>query len=133
MTRHEIRRCIFCLLFQSDFYGEEDFAEQADNFLQEQNLSEKNEDEIRRKVLELLAHLPEIDKQISANTNGWKIERIGRADLTIMRLAVYEARYDEDVPVGVAINEAVELAKEYGSDDNSSSFVNGVLGKIVNE
>ena len=57
---------------------------------------------------------------------------IAKAELAILRLAVYEAVYDEDVPVGVAVNEAVELAKEYGND-NGPSFVNGILGNIVNE
>ncbi len=61
---------------------------------------------------------------------GWKTTRMGKADLTLIRLAVHEMKFEEDVPEGVAINEAVELAKTYGSDD-SPSFVNGVLAKLV--
>lgn len=61
---------------------------------------------------------------------GWKTSRMGKADLAIIRLAVYEMKFEEDVPEGVAINEAVELAKSYGTDD-SPSFVNGVLAKLV--
>ena len=61
---------------------------------------------------------------------GWKTSRMGKVDLTIIRLAVYELKYEEDIPTGVAINEAVELAKKYGTD-TSSSFVNGVLAKLA--
>ena len=63
-------------------------------------------------------------------SEGWKIKRMGRVDLSIMRLAVYEMKYDEDIPVRVAINEAVEIAKKYGQD-NSPSFVNGILAKVA--
>ena len=76
--------------------------------------------------------MPDIDEKISANAKGWMIERIAKAELAILRLAVYEALYEESVPVGVAVNEAVELAKEYGGE-NGAAFVNGILGKIVNE
>ena len=61
---------------------------------------------------------------------GWKTQRMGKVDLTIIRLALYEILYDEDIPTGVAINEAVELAKRYGTDE-SPSFVNGVLAKLA--
>ena len=138
MTRHEMRECIFCLLFQNEFYTTEEFDEQMGNFLEnfhfpeEQEISEKDEQEVRDKVERLLSFLPDIDEKISANAKGWKIDRIAKAELAILRLAVYEALYDDGVPVGVAVNEAVELAKEYGGD-NSPSFVNGILGKIVNE
>ena len=74
--------------------------------------------------------LPEIDKKIEELSVGWKKERIGKVELTILRLAIYEALYDDDVPAGVAINEAIELAKKYGGDD-SPSFVNGILGKLT--
>ena len=74
-------------------------------------------------------NLPEIDKRIEETANSWKISRMGKVDLTVLRLAVYEMEFDEDVPVGVAINEAVELAKKFGGDD-SPAFINGILGKI---
>ena len=78
----------------------------------------------------MLAKLKEIDESINAAARGWKTSRMGKVDLTLIRLAVYEIKYEEDIPVGVAINEAVELAKKYGSDD-SPSFINGVLAKIA--
>lgn len=138
MTRHEMRECIFCLLFQNEFYRSEEFEEQMGNFLdnfhfpEEHAISEKDEKEVRDKMEKLTAKLPDLDKRIAASARGWKLDRIARAELAILRLAVYEALYDDSVPVGVAVNEAVELAKKYG-DDNGYVFVNGILGKIVNE
>ena len=138
MTRHEMRECIFCLLFQNEFYTTEEFDEQMGNFLEnfhfpeEHEISDKDEQEVRDKVARMLAFLPDIDEKISVSAKGWKIDRIAKAELAILRLAVYEALYDDAVPVGVAVNEAVELAKQYG-DDNGAAFVNGILGKIVNE
>ena len=138
MTRHEMRECIFCLMFQNDFYGTDEFEEQMSNFLanfhfpEEHEISDKDEQEVRDKVARMFAVLPDIDEKISSSAKGWKIDRIAKAELAILRLAVYEALYDDAVPVGVAVNEAVELAKQYG-DDNGAAFVNGILGKIVNE
>ena len=74
--------------------------------------------------------IPEIDEKINEVAKGWKTQRMGKADLSILRLAVYEMKYDEEIPVNVAINEAVELAKKFGSDD-SPAFVNGILAKLV--
>ena len=125
MTRHEMRECIFCLLFQNEFYTTEEFAEQRDNYLGEQQ-------EILQKLEKLITFLPDIDEKISQHSKGWKIDRIAKAELAILRVAVYEAVYDDSVPVGVAVNEAVELAKQYG-EEGGPSFVNGILGKIVNE
>ena len=76
--------------------------------------------------------LPMIDEKISEASKGWKLNRIAKAELAILRLAVYEALYDDDIPVPVAINEAVELAKDYGQDE-SYSFVNGVLSTICKD
>lgn len=132
MTRHEMRECMFCLLFQNDFYTADEFGEQRDNFLGERKMTDKEREEILAKLDQLIACLPHIDEKISKYSKGWKIERIAKAELAILRLASYEALYDDDIPVGVAVNEAVELAKQYG-EDNGPSFVNGILGKIVNE
>ena len=74
--------------------------------------------------------LPEIDGVINEKAKGWSTSRMGKVDLTIIRLAVYEILFDEEVPVGVAINEAVELAKKFGQD-GSAGFVNGVLAKFA--
>lgn len=74
--------------------------------------------------------LPQIDEIINAAVSGWKTDRMGKVELTIIRLALYEMKYDDDVPVSVAINEAVELTKKYGSDE-APSFVNGILAKLA--
>lgn len=77
-----------------------------------------------------MSHIDEIDLKINEISDGWKTSRMAKVDLAIIRLAVYEVLLDDDVPTGVAINEAVELAKQFGTDD-SPSFVNGVLAKIA--
>ena len=85
---------------------------------------------IFEKVEKISEKIEEIDAKINEVSEGWKTGRMGKVDLTLIRLAVYEMLYEEDVPAKVAINEAVELAKQYGTD-NSPSFVNGVLAKLV--
>ena len=75
-------------------------------------------------------YLEEIDKTISDNLSGWTLKRISKIALAVLRLAVYEIKYVENIPVGVSINEAVEIAKKYGSD-NDRTFVNGILGSIA--
>ena len=90
---------------------------------QEADLIEARCQAVREKI-------PEIDKLIGENSEGWDTARMGKVELAVLRLAVFEMRYDEDIPAGVAINEAVEIAKMYGQE-NSGSFVNGILGKIV--
>ena len=77
-----------------------------------------------------MAHLEKIDEMLNEAATGWKVSRMGKVELTILRLAAYEIYFDEDVPTSVAINEAVEMAKEFGGDE-SPAFINGVLGKMV--
>ena len=83
----------------------------------------------RRKIVALI---PELDREISEKLEGWKIGRLGKVELAILRLALYEIRYDDDVPTGAAINEAVELAKKFGQD-NSGQFINGILAKFARQ
>ena len=132
-TRHEIRICEFILLYQRGFY-EEDFDEQEKIFLDELVKEDPLSDEERQKVIdtidEVLRVLPEIDERISSASKGWKLKRIAKAELAILRLGVYEILYDDEVPVPVAIDEAVELARDYGREEGYS-FVNGVLGTIA--
>ena len=85
--------------------------------------------DITTKVKDIIQKKDEIDKIISDNLETWDIKRVGKAELTIIRLAIYEMYYDESIDVAVAINEAIELAKVYG-DDKSPKFVNGVLATI---
>ena len=83
-------------------------------------------------MLSIVSREPELDQAIDMASSGWSVRRMGRAELSILRLALYEIRYDDMVPVGVAINEAVELAKEYCSDE-APAFINGVLAGLAKE
>lgn len=135
MSRRELREQIFKLLFRVEFHESEDISAQIEFFFDDidngsERRSEKDVSYIENKVRDIAAHLEEIDRAINAITEGWKTTRMGKVDLTLIRLAVYEMRYEEDIPTGVAINEAVELAKQYGTD-GSPSFVNGILAKLV--
>ena len=85
---------------------------------------------IRNKYEKVLEKAGVIDLLLNSTAKGWKTSRMGHIDLAILRLAVYEMKYDEEVPVGVAINEAVELAKKYGREE-SPAFINGILGQIA--
>ncbi len=142
MTRRQIREEIFKIIFQADFHAEEDLAEQVDLFLQDESQEEQETEEfpvksdkeleqekyIADKSSDIFAHVEEIDAIINEAVEGWKTSRMAKVDLSLIRLAVYEIRY-EKLPKGIAINEAVELAKTYGTDQ-SAGFVNGVLARI---
>lgn len=132
MSRREIREQIFKMLFRTEFHEEDDLQEQYQLFMEELGGEDNNKDTgyIQHKCEDIMGHLTEIDDMVNQVAEGWKTSRMGKVDLTLIRLAVYEMKYEEDVPAGVAINEAVELAKKYGTDD-SSSFVNGILAKLV--
>lgn len=131
MTRRELRENVFKMLFRVEFHEEGEMPEQLNLVDDEfENVKEADSIYMNQKCSDIIAKLPEIDEAINASTTGWKTSRMGKVDLSIIRLAVYEIKYEEDVPAKVAINEAVELAKMYGAD-NSASFVNGVLAKFV--
>lgn len=85
---------------------------------------------IENKIVRIEKVLGEIDAAVNAAAKGWKTTRMGKVELAIIRLAVYEMRYEDEIPVSVAINEAVELAKKYGGDE-SPKFVNGILAKLT--
>jgi N utilization substance protein B len=131
MTRRELRENVFKMLFRVDFYEQGELTEQLRLFTEElENLSETDFLYINNKCNEIFDKIPEIDTMVNNVVEGWKTNRMGKVDLSIIRLAVYEMKYEEDIPAKVAINEAVELAKVYGRDD-SASFINGVLAKLV--
>lgn len=141
MTRSLIRECIFKLLFRVEFIAPEDMPGQVDFFFEDTIADEDitlngadipKEDEvyIRDKYDSICKVLPEIDAKIAGSSKGWTIGRIGKVELAVLRLAVYEMLYDDSIPVGVAIDEAVELAKRYGQD-GSPAFVNGILAALA--
>ena len=130
MKRRELREHIFELLFRIEFNSAEEMPEQMRLFFEGLGEVEpKDQEYIEKKYAHIVEKLPEIDRTLDETAEGWKVSRMGKTDLTILRLAVYEMEYDEDVPVGVAVNEAVELSKKFGGDE-SPIFVNGILGKI---
>lgn len=130
MSRRELREQIFKMLFRIEFHESEELTEQMELFLEEGERSKEDETYIQQKYAKIAEKIEEIDAAINEKAKGWKTGRMGKVDLSILRLAVYEIRYDEEIPTGVAINEAVELAKKYGTD-NSASFINGVLAKFA--
>jgi N utilization substance protein B len=131
MTRRELRENMFKMLFRVEFHNQDEMPEQVALFEEElEQIKEADKEYLTSKTDSILAHLKEIDDAINDKSVGWKTSRMGKVDLAILRLAVYEIRYEEDIPEKVSINEAVELAKKYGTDD-SSSFINGVLAKFV--
>lgn len=120
------------LLFQMEFHRPEDMPRQARLFVEgnEEISSQKDADMIEARCEAVRERISEIDRLIDENTEGWNTARMGRVELAVLRLAVYEMCFDDDIPAGVAIDEAVEIAKKYGQE-NSGGFVNAILAKIV--
>lgn len=131
MTRREIRENTFKLVFNMEFRMKDEYEEQFDMYMNTvEGINETEREYIYKRVSDIVDKLSDIDSIIENSTEGWDLNRIGKVELAILRLAVYEAKFDDDIPVGVAINESVEIAKKYGGED-SPSFINGILGKIV--
>lgn len=131
MGRREMREHIFKLLFLGEFNETEEMPEQIQLYFEGlSDLQPTEQAYMENKYALVKEHLEEIDALLNEKSAGWKTKRMSKVDLNILRLAVYEMKYDEDVPVKVAINEAVEISKSFGGDD-SASFVNGILGKIA--
>ena len=143
MTRREIREKVFKILFALPFNSPEEMEEQVEmslatypdddvegSILDALMYEDKDKEYIKKRVLDITAHVDEIDKIIDGISEGWKLNRIGKAELAILRLAIYEIKYDDDIPEKVAINEAIELTKLY-CDEEARKFINALLGKLV--
>ncbi len=131
MTKREEREHLFKLLFCKDFHDVEELQEQIAMYqIQQEIENEEAFAPVKAKLEAIVAQEGTIDMILADAAEGWRLNRMGKAELTILRIATYEIRYDEEVPDKVAINEAVELAKKYGNDA-SSGFVNGVLAKVI--
>ena len=147
MTRRELREHCFKMLFSANFYDAEEAERQLDNYfdapeedetdaeghtevLHQVTLEEKDREYLQNRVEQIIEAIPELDDALNQVAEGWKTRRMGKVELTILRLALYEMKKDETVPEKVAINEAVELAKKFGGSD-SPAFVNGILAKLV--
>ncbi len=128
MSRRTAREQGFKLLYQVDIHkGNE--QEILETFFDENKVADKDRVYIQEVVHGTLEVTGEIDKLIEGNSKGWKINRISKVNLAILRLAIFEILKRDDIPVSVSINEAVELAKNY-DNEKSGAFVNGVLGAI---
>ena len=132
MSRRKVREQIFKLLFQAEFHDRDEMEAQAELYFAEEEptADEERKKEIMEKLSKIIACLDELDGKLEDAVTGWSLKRVGKVELSILRLALYEILYDEDVPDSVAINEAVELAKKYGPEE-APGFINGVLAKLM--
>lgn len=147
MTRRQLREHCFKMIFCADFYPEEEINEQLEEYFQapdEDQMTPEGVDELLhsvkldlhdteyllKKSAAVIDHIPQLDQKINEVAEGWKTGRMGKVELSILRLALYEILYDDEVPTKVAINEAVDISRKFGGDD-SSAFVNGILAKLV--
>ena len=126
MNRRKSREQALCLLFENTF-GLQDMNEIILNAkdIREEDISEFSE-QIFKGVLE---NLETIDSHIEKNLNGWTKERISKTSISILRMAIFEILFCDDIPNSVSINEAVELAKKY-STKKEASYINGLLGSV---
>ena len=160
MTRRELREHCFKMLFSADFYpdkeeakdfyptseeaksqleqyftGPEEYAADdsgVNQVLHKVELKEEDVEYLKAWTADMMDKIPALDEKINEVAAGWKTRRMGKVELTIIRLALYEMEYDDTIPQKVSINEAVELAKKFGGDD-SPAFVNGILAKFVKQ
>lgn len=130
MSRRKLREHLFKLVFLCAFNTETEMSEQAELYLEGiEGLQDGEREYLRSRLDEIRKHVDEIDAMLNSTARGWKTSRFNSCDLAVLRVAVYEMKYDDSIPDGVAINEAVELAKLYGGDE-SPSFINGILGEL---
>ncbi len=145
MTRRELRDSIVRIVYRRAYYPAREMPEQTEDYLR--NLQEEPdtllpemkagpEEEdityIREKVDAILSHTRDLDRLLGTASKEWKVSRIGKMELAILRVAVYEMKFDEDVPEKVAINEAIELAKLY-CDEKAAPFINGILNQLLQQ
>lgn len=129
MDRRSLRETAFKMLFEYEFKKDEDLNEFYKEALE---ILEISDDEYLNKVFfGVIDSTDKIDAEIASTAKGWKLSRISKVSLNVMRICVYEMIYMEDVPFAVSINEAVELTKKY-DDDKAPKFVNGVLNTVAN-
>ncbi len=131
LSRRKLREHLFKMIYIYAFNPEKEMPGQVSLYLDniEDPISEEEKEFLSARYEAVHERIPEIDKMLNEKAKGWTTNRFASCDLAILRVAVYEMKFDEKIPEGVAINEAVELAKIYGGD-SSPSFINGILGEI---
>jgi N utilization substance protein B len=132
MARKPAREAAMSLLYQKIFNQsiEENYLRALEDMSSDLVLDELDLPYINDILHGFDNHKDEIDNIIRANSEGWKFDRISKVDLSILRLALYEIKYRDDIPDSVAVNEAVELGKKYGGE-KSGAFINGILGTYL--
>ncbi len=138
------------MLFSRDFYPTlQEAKDQLEGYLQSPEedetdpegklqilhrveLNETDAEYLKQRTAEIMDKVPELDERIDQVAAGWRTRRMGKVELTILRLALYEMNYDGTIPPKVSVNEAVELAKKFGGEE-SFSFVNGILAKFISK
>lgn len=131
MSRRASRETSMKLLYQLDLQ-KEDKKEQIDEVLAEEGIDEKDKEYILDVIEGVHSNIEAIDSLIESGLKGWKLDRISKVELAILRLALYEMKYRDDIPAKVSFNEAIELTKKYVGNDKTA-FINGLLGKYINE
>jgi len=133
MNRRDARKASFSLIYQLEFISHDEITENLDDFMNSyDDMDALSKTFIMGEFNGVWQNITQIDSLVSTYSKSWDIDRISKVDLAILRLSLYEILHCEDIPNKVSVNEAVELAKEFGGDE-SSVFVNGILGKIVAE
>lgn len=143
MTRTQVREHLFKLLFRVEFNPQEDMPQQLELFFEDSirdedmasvgaDIPEADAEYITAKYEAIMDNLEKIDEQINSAAKGWKVNRIGKVELSILRLCVYEVLMDDAVPTSVAIDEAVDLAKRFGQD-GAAPFINGILAGVLRQ
>ena len=132
MKQRAFKEQVFKLLFRAEFNTREELLEQLPFYFDAGDMTVSVEDrgKIEERLWAILDRMPEIDAQIASRLKNWKPERIGKVELAVIRMTVYELQTNPAAPVGVVINDAVDIAKKYGQD-GAGQFVNGVLAAFV--
>ena len=131
MSRRKVRESVFKILFQIDVGNNmPDFLD--NHWLEDESLSPKEKIQVKEILKKCLGKLEVIDNLIEKFLHKWNILRISGVDRSLLRLAVYEIKFEEDIPPVVSVNEAIELAKIYKGEE-SAKFINGILDSILKE
>ena len=132
MNRTLAREVAMKILFARSLVGEDTWEEVLEQSQARDELSDEDKTFLENEVFGVERHREELDGLIDGYAKGWNLNRLAKVDLTLLRMGLFELLYLPEVPVGAAINEAVELSKRYG-EDKSYSFINGILGTAARE
>ena len=130
LSRKKLRALILQALYGNEFYSQDLNCVKASNLFSKEELFSFDDAFVKKRIREIQTHKDKLDELIKQKSQNWKKERMSLVDLNIMRLAVFEILFCEDIPDKVALNEAIELAKKFG-DQDSPRFVNGILDQIL--